>query len=895
MMYDIKQVRTLESVLHTTMPSPNTFHTRFASKTLTLTALALTTLLAGALPASAGPDDGKIVTTQAHIDSPKAFWKNGNFTLLNGGSATETGPAPIEQTVIWLGKGWSTYEDGKNQYIFNIENKATQGFLGDEGDFLYMAPAVPTGNHNPAWVGYGADSDIPVEEFRDGTFSLDLLKVEGPGEVEFFTHWDPSDPAGVTRIAGSADKGWQSISLTPGQHSHNYTAFTRPGRYELTYRTVARSKDGSKTISSQPQTMVWQVGGQQPINGTGTANSTSALERYQAAPVGNLVSEKYSLSTTPHTGRERDGDDKLTDITFKAGNTSTEGTLTLYNNGYFLTDLEVTGGSVTWPEMLGSETSTLQAVFTPAGNEDARWISPELAYSFGASNSVSSSEGEGSWPVERNEPTNITLPTGNYTPTAAGYTATLTPHEEEGYSVLEVTFEDPNFRGFIQGGFYGEIGGPASLGFTGNIENGKARYVLDDSGFYDGEHAVLKVVPHPDMNANTSTLEITADHIYGKAAQTTGAFEVTEPPAHDVVIDPARPAQPSPEAITPSPPMPTEPSEPVPSVPAGEVLPTARKCTLEEFAGKYVLDSGHVDIAANLTDQKLSLDLKDETGLITKKSTLRSLDDVVLVAGDATRHKRTPKLADPALDFLGQEGATFYGLPQTQQDGVIWPGYNTQDVDYSALDGGVKLNLEPKSMPDGAHFGVYTNNALGGFDVQADSSKGDTVIDIDFATHAHANWVFTAPGNYSFKAYYSATLVDGTEIQSPAQQLSFAIGKEASDACAAVPLSASAEASLAESGNTPVQPAADPGISAVATVSSLHGETGVQATAGGLNPLFDGNSAQNVGKSFEQNAAQDSAASSGLAHTGFGVLGIAGAGIALLVGGAVLVARKRVS
>ena len=94
----------------------------------------------------------------------------------------------------------------------------------------------------------------------------------------------------------------------------------------------------------------------------------------------------------------------------------------------------------------------------------------------------------------------------------------------------------------------------------------------------------------------------------------------------------------------------------------------------------------------------------------------------------------------------------------------------------------MRLHVVPKVMPEGARFGMFTES-LNGADVLLDSTTGKTTIDIDYATHAHANWVFSEPGQYMFDVHYSATLADGTEVNSPVQQLAVAVGKKASDAC----------------------------------------------------------------------------------------------------------------
>ena len=119
---------------------------------------------------------------------------------------------------------------------------------------------------------------------------------------------------------------------------------------------------------------------------------------------------------------------------------------------------------------------------------------------------------------------------------------------------------------------------------------------------------------------------------------------------------------------------------------------------------------------------------------------MRPLDTVVWTVSDRARRSRNEHMNSPKLDFIGPVGTAFYGLPQTQMRGLPWPGYSTQDVDYSRLDGGVTLHVVPRSMPKGARFGVFTES-LTGPEVLLDSTKNQHSISIDYATHAHANWV----------------------------------------------------------------------------------------------------------------------------------------------------------
>ena len=459
-----------------------------------LSAAALLALAGAApsLPAAAGPDDGKIVTTKGHVDAPKAYWdeQNGTFVLMNEANPYKTGADTYEldKTVNWVGKGYST-RDGKSQYTMTLGDSPSLAFLGEPGQTLYMAPHLTYGNQDPIWAGLGASTKVPTERFRNGVFATDILSVEGPGRMELFRYNPDDAPADVYRMLSSSSTGWHSWLLDKGSHTHNTTTFTRPGRYVVTYRTVARSTDG-RIISSKPSKLVWQVGGMQPVLGDGTPTAVPTVDRYNAAPVGDLDTAKYALSVAPHRldadpAKNKDADDKLSDITFTAANKNLKGTLTLYNNGYFLTDLPVVNGTATWSEMLGSEGSQLQAVFTPDTSdansaEASRWISHKLTYEPGKAESVYSDDGNGSWPEEIPDAANTVLSTEQYTPTSMDYDVTVTPNGN-GFSTVEVRFKDPKVRGFLRGGFYAQDDPVYPyLDLEGSIEDGVARFTFRD-------------------------------------------------------------------------------------------------------------------------------------------------------------------------------------------------------------------------------------------------------------------------------------------------------------------------------------------------------------------------------------------------------------------------------
>lgn len=927
-----------------------------------LSAAALLALAGAApsLPAAAGPDDGKIVTTKGHVDAPKAYWdeQNGTFVLMNEANPYKTGADTYEldKTVNWVGKGYSG-RDGKSQYTMTLGDSPSLAFLGEPGQTLYMAPHLTSGNQDPIWAGLGASAKIPTERFRDGVFVTDILSVEGPGRMELFRYNPDDAPADVYRMLSSSSIGWHSWLLDKGSHTHNTTTFTRPGRYVVTYRAVARSTDG-RIISSKPSKLVWQVGGMQPVLGDGTPTAVPTVDRYNAAPVGDLDAAKYVLSVAPHRldadpAKNKDADDKLSDITFTSANKNLKGTLTLYNNGYFLTDLPVVNGTATWSEMLGSEGSQLQAVFTPDTSdansaEASRWISHKLAYEPGKAESVYSDDGNGSWPEEIPDEANTVLSTQQYTPTSMDYDVTVTPNGN-GFSTVEVRFKDPKVRGFLRGGFYAQDDPVYPyLDLEGSVEDGVVRFTFRDESFYKGTALRVKMLTHPDMNASASTTEVAANYEPGTKYTAHGALAPDSAPISDAPkpapVDPSPSAEPtvapsaepsnepsiapttSPSEVPSVPAVPSEPapsspapanptpSAPAPTSPAPSAQPSTpgtpgHQCVPGQIDGRTKISHGHLDIQATLKDRQLSVGLRDDSGIIDADSTVRPLDSVVWTVSENARRVRTERMADEKLNFMGPVGTAFYGLPQTQQSGLPWPGYNTQDIDYSQLRGPVHLHVVPKVMPEGARFGMFTES-LNGADVLLDSTTGKTTIDIDYATHAHANWVFSEPGQYMFDVHYSATLADGTEVNSPVQQLAVAVGKKASDACSfetAVPKDPNAAAddfsgvrrvdSATPGGAGGNAGSGQAGASGAAGGVNAQGSGSADGSAGGVYPggiSGGGTGGGSLGQSGVSAASGGvSSQQGGLARTGFGAVSVAVGGALVLGSGTVMVLRSR--
>ncbi|MFS0335188.1 choice-of-anchor M domain-containing protein [Corynebacterium striatum] len=720
--------------------------------------LALLTTLSLLTPgvALAGPDDGKAIATQSHVDSPKTFWEGDNFVLKSEHNSTTT---PLPDTVAWIGKGWG--RDGGNQYQFTLPADNSFDFIGKPGETYYAAPHNPTGSHDPIWLGFGADAGLPVKNFRDEYASLDIVSVDGPGDFELFNYHN--SPAGLRRMLGTTPSSAHSAELTAGTHTHNYTMFTKPGRYEVTYRTTARKKDGT-LIASEPTTTSLQVGGMKPAD----SQTRSLQERYEAATKGDASAAGYKLSIAPKSNPEKDGDKNLSTISFNAENKAS-GTLTLLIDGYFLTDLPVSDGVAQWDEFLGPLGSEIQAVFTP--EDDApRWISETLAYAPQSKVSTDSTKSADKW-NESHAPRNL-APIEETVPSTPAF-HTRIERVDDSVSKLVVDTADKSFSGFINGGLYEGGSNFATVDFEGAINNGHGEFLFADGGLYDEAKVKVTVTPHPTIKAGSGSVVLTDKYKSGKTYDADGKLGVAEAPSDE---NPANPTT-SPEA---------SPGTGETSVPATEGKnPEGTEGTV--CSAKLSLDRGHVDIMSVREGDAFETKLKDETNIGASGLTYRKLDDVVFAVHNNAMISRPENYGDPSFDFMGPVGEKTFLLPQTQKRDVIWPGYNTEKLNYKDYkDGVVQLNIKPVSMPEGASFGMWLTGNLGGpGEILVDSTKDDFTIDTTFPTHTHTNWAFSKPGTYVFEVTYTAETTDGKKLASQPQHLTMAMGDKAIADCAA--------------------------------------------------------------------------------------------------------------
>lgn len=167
-----------------------------------------------------------------------------------------------------------------------------------------------------------------------------------------------------------------------------------------------------------------------------------------------------------------------------------------------------------------------------------------------------------------------------------------------------------------------------------------------------------------------------------------------------------------------------------------------------------VLADGHVDYGARLIDGRLQSQVKDSTaGAVVWRE-----------PADVTFHvrpeARTTLPADERLAFLGRPGDPVWILPQTQRAGLLWPGWNTEEIRAGEVAGPVTWRLVGVEGPGAA--AIYTIDAFGRPAVLFNSGDGlPDARDVPLGTHAHGNWAFTRPGTYRLTFEMTARLASG--------------------------------------------------------------------------------------------------------------------------------------
>ena len=194
----------------------------------------------------------------------------------------------------------------------------------------------------------------------------------------------------------------------------------------------------------------------------------------------------------------------------------------------------------------------------------------------------------------------------------------------------------------------------------------------------------------------------------------------------------------------------------VPHVAAPKAAAPAPK--VAPASGRKVIADGHVDMGPQLDGGSWTVRLRDDTA---SPAVWRSLSDVVLHVVDKAKIK-VPAGSDYA--FLGPAGSDVWMLPQAQQAGMVWPGWNTQDPSVvNGTKGPVTWRLTSVSGP--GQFKLFLTGSFGRPDVLFDSGrKLPQQLSVAPNTHAHGSWAFTRSGIYHLGVEMAGTTKDGKAL-----------------------------------------------------------------------------------------------------------------------------------
>lgn len=164
---------------------------------------------------------------------------------------------------------------------------------------------------------------------------------------------------------------------------------------------------------------------------------------------------------------------------------------------------------------------------------------------------------------------------------------------------------------------------------------------------------------------------------------------------------------------------------------------------------------GHFDLGPRIVDGKLKLQVKDD-----RSQPASWVDPATLTfsLGD----KATLKAPD-ALNFVATPGQDVWMISSTQSAGVPWLGMNSQAEEIvSKTSGEVTFTLVSVEGP--GKVSVFTSGGLGGGVGEHLLQEEGSSYTLPANTHAHQNWVFTAPGTYKLTISAQVTPKQGEQI-----------------------------------------------------------------------------------------------------------------------------------
>lgn len=195
-------------------------------------------------------------------------------------------------------------------------------------------------------------------------------------------------------------------------------------------------------------------------------------------------------------------------------------------------------------------------------------------------------------------------------------------------------------------------------------------------------------------------------------------------------------------------------------------IPTLAVVNAAEHSGREEVTHGHFDVGPVLNGGNLTSSVKDDRTSPARHVSPGALE---FVLNDAA------KLNLPAgMEDIAPAGTPVYMIGATQQQGVPWLGWSTQDPELlKQLDGPVTMTLNGFEGP--GTLSTFLSGNFGSAGQKVFDSRSGGSFQVPANTHQHSNWVFTAEGRYTVTIGWTARLKNGQQVSNESV-LHFTVG-----------------------------------------------------------------------------------------------------------------------
>jgi surface-anchored protein len=200
-------------------------------------------LIVGVLMTGVMATQAKIILTDVHAEVGVNF-DGTNFVWALNDETNEVEYEP-EEAILFVEAATKA----------TVPMNPNYAFLGKPGSTVWILPQVI--NPNVLTMGISAE-DLPAGLFVNDLIDLHITSVKGPGQFALYevNAFGTPDVFVNTRDGLHAD---DHVPFFTGGHAHFNWAFSKPGRYQVTFNASGTLVDGYQVVTSSPQVYTFHV------------------------------------------------------------------------------------------------------------------------------------------------------------------------------------------------------------------------------------------------------------------------------------------------------------------------------------------------------------------------------------------------------------------------------------------------------------------------------------------------------------------------------------------------------------------------------------------------------------------------------------------------------------